>query len=130
MRLIAKMRGINVKKSTTTKKTKRKKKEKITYKESPFRPVIQDIKDKLSKSGDKLIKKGLYYVEKMKELTELQVKIIKEKLIKSKNELIRKIELKKLMIFIMLGIMVALHIMVLKILDICLMKMKMKIKIS
>ena len=66
----------------------------------------------------------------MKELTELQVKIIKEKLIKSKNELIRKIELKKLMIFIMLGIMVALHIMVLKILDICLMKMKMKIKIS
>ena len=124
MRLIAKMRGINVKKSTTTKKTKRKKKE------SPFRPVIQDIKDKLSKSGDKLIKKGLYYVEKMKELTELQVKIIKEKLIKSKNELIRKIELKKLMIFIMLGIMVALHIMVLKILDICLMKMKMKIKIS
>ena len=58
MRLIAKMRGINVKKSTTTKKTKRKKKE------SPFRPVIQDIKDKLSKSGDKLIKKGLYYVEK------------------------------------------------------------------
>ena len=130
MRLIAKMRGINVKKSTTTKKTKRKKKEKITYKESPFRPVIQDIKDKLSKSGDKLIKKGLYYVEKMKELTELQVKIIKEKLIKSKNELIRKIELKKIMIFIMLGIMVALHIMVLKILDICLMKMKMKIKIS
>ena len=50
MRLIAKMRGINVKKSATTKK------DKITYKESPFRPVIQDIKDKLSKSGDKLIK--------------------------------------------------------------------------
>ena len=40
-------------------------------------------------------------------------------------------ELKKKMIFIMLGIMVALHIMVLKILDICLMNMKMKmLKIS
>ena len=77
------------------KKTKRKKKDKITYKESPFRPVIQDIKDKLSKSGDKLIKKGLYYVEKMKELTEPQVKIIKEKLIKFKNELIKKIRIKK-----------------------------------
>ena len=52
------------------KKTKRKKKGKLTYKESPFRPVIQDIKDKLSKSGDKLIENGLYYVEKIKELTE------------------------------------------------------------
>ena len=95
MRLIAKMRGINVKKSTTKKKDKKKKKDKITYKESPFRPVIQDIKDKLSKSGDKLIKKGLYYVEKMKELTEPQVKIIKEKLIKFKNELIKKNRIKK-----------------------------------
>ena len=95
MRLIAKMRGINVKKSTTTKKDKKKKKDKITYKESPFRPVIQDIKDKLSKSGDKLIKKGLCYVEKMKELTEPQEQIIKEKLIKFKNELIKKNRIKK-----------------------------------
>ena len=77
------------------KKDKKKKKDKITYKESPFRPVIQDIKDKLSKSGDKLIKKGLYYVEKMKELTEPQVKIIKEKLNKFKNELIKKNRIKK-----------------------------------
>ena len=59
----------------------------------------------------------------MKELTKPQVKIIKEKLIKFKNELIRKIELKK----IMLGIMVAFYIMVLKILDICLMKMKIEL---
>ena len=71
------------------------KKGKITYKESPFRPIIQDIKDKLSKSGDKLIKKGLHYVEKMKELTEPLVKIIKEKLIKFKNELIKKNRIKK-----------------------------------
>ena len=72
-----------------------KKKGKITYKESPFRPIIQDIKDKLSKAGDKLIKKGLHYVEKMKELTEPQVKIIKEKLIEFKNELIKKNRIKK-----------------------------------
>ena len=77
-------------KNQQQKKRQKEKKDKITYKESPFRPVIQDIKDKLSKSGDKLIKKGLYYVEKMKELTEPQVKIIKEKLIKFKNELIKK----------------------------------------
>ena len=37
-----------------------------------------------------MIKKCLYYVEKMKELTESQVNNIKEKLIKFKNELIRK----------------------------------------
>ena len=39
--------------------------DKITYKESPFKSIIQDITDKLSKSGGKLIKKGLYYVEKI-----------------------------------------------------------------
>ena len=71
------------------------KKDKITCKESQIKSVIQDIKHKLSKSGDKLIKKGLYFVEKMKELTESQVKNIKEKLIKFKNELIRKNRIKK-----------------------------------
>ena len=126
MRLIAKMRGKNVKKSTSKTELFRtlKKEDKITNKEFPFKLIIQDIRNKLSKNGDKLIKKGLYYVEEMKKLTESQVKSIKEKLIKSQNELIRKIELKKIMIFIMLGILAALHIMVLKILDICLMKME------
>ena len=37
-----------------------------------------------------MIKKGLYCVEEMKKLTESQVNKIKEKLIKFKNELIRK----------------------------------------
>ena len=60
--------------------------DKITYKES----IIQDTRNKLLKNGDKLIKKGLYYVEEMKELTESQQKNIKEKLIKFQNELIRK----------------------------------------
>ena len=73
MRLIAKMRGINVKKSTRKIELFKifKKEDKITYKESLFKSITQDIKDKLSKSGDKLIKKALYYVEEMKKLTEL-----------------------------------------------------------
>ena len=64
--------------------------DKTTYKESPFKSIIQDIKDKLSKSGNKLIKKGPYYVEEMKSLGSAEIKNIKEKLIKFKNELIRK----------------------------------------
>ena len=76
MRFISKMRGINVKKSTSEIELFRIfiKENKITYKESP---IIQDIKDKLLKSGDKLIKKDLYYVEKVKVLTKSQVKNIK-----------------------------------------------------
>ena len=64
---------------------------KITYKESPFKSIIQDIKDKLSKSGDKLTKKDLYYVEEMKSLGSVEIKNIKnKKIIKFKNDLIRK----------------------------------------
>ena len=87
MRLIAKMRGINVKKSTSKIELFRilKKEDKIEYKESPFKSIIQDIRNKLSKNGNKLIKKGLCYVEEMKKLTESQVKNIKEKLIKFQN---------------------------------------------
>ena len=130
MRLITKMRGINVKKSASKIELVRilKKEDKITYKESPFKSIIQGIRNKLSKNGNKLIKKGLYYVEEMKNLTESQAKNIKEKLIKFQNELIRRNRI-KIDNDIMLGIMLALHIMVLKILDICLMKMKM-LKIS
>ena len=83
MRVTAKMRSIN------------EKEDKITYKESPFKSIIQDIRNKLSTNGNKLIKKGLYYTEKTKELTESQVKNIREKLIKFKNELIRKNRIKK-----------------------------------
>ena len=39
------------------------KKDKITYKESPFKSIIADIRNRLSRSGDKMIKKALYYVE-------------------------------------------------------------------
>ena len=41
--------------------------DKITYKESPFKSIIVDIRNKISKNGDKLIK-DLYYVEEMKSL--------------------------------------------------------------
>ena len=89
---IAKMRDINVTKSTSKTELFRIlfKKDKITYKESPFKSIVTDIRNKLSKNGDKFIKKGLYYVEEMKELTESQVNNIKQKLIKLKNDLIMK----------------------------------------
>ena len=49
MRLIAKMRSINVKKSTSKTELFRilKKEGKMTYKESPFKSIIQDINDRL-----------------------------------------------------------------------------------
>ena len=64
--------------------------DKITYKESTFKSIIVDIRNKLLKNGDKLMKKGVYFVEEMKKLTESQVNSIKEKLLKFKNELITK----------------------------------------
>ena len=61
MRLIAKMRGIKVKKSTSKIELFRilKKEDTITYKESPFKSIIQDITNNLSKNVNKMIKKGL-----------------------------------------------------------------------
>ena len=53
----------------------KKNKIKITQKESPFKSIIEDIKI------------GLYYVEKMNNLSTSVIKNIKEKLIKFKNEL-------------------------------------------
>ena len=57
MRLVAKMRGINVKKSTSKIELFRilKKEDKITYNKSPVKSITQDFKDKLSKNGDRLI---------------------------------------------------------------------------
>ena len=51
------------------------KKIKITYKESPFKSIIQDIK------------KGLYCIEKMNNLSTSDMKSTKEKLVKFKNKL-------------------------------------------
>ena len=91
-------------------------------KESPFRSIIADIRNKPSKSGDKLIKKGFYYVEKMKELTESQVNNIKDKLIKFKNDLIMKNKVNNKLKKILIIAMEILNTKALKILDIHLMK--------
>ena len=47
--------------------------DKVTYKEFTFKSINVDIRIKLLKKGDKLIKKGFYFVEEMKKLTESQV---------------------------------------------------------
>ena len=69
--------------------------DKITYKESPFKSIIADIRNKLSKNEDKMIKKCLYYAEEMKSLGSAEIKSIKEKLIIFKNELMRKNRIRK-----------------------------------
>ena len=69
--------------------------DKITYKESPFKSIIVDIGNKLLKNGVKLIKKGLYNVDEIKNLGSGEIKNIKDKLIIFKNELIRKNKVKK-----------------------------------
>ena len=68
MRLIAKMRAINVKQSTSKIELFRifKKEDKITYNESPFKSEIQNIKDKLSKNGDKFITEVFTMLKKWK----------------------------------------------------------------
>ena len=78
MRLIAKMRDIKVKKSASKTDLFRilKRKDKIIYNESPFKPIIADIRSELSKKGY--------------ELTNSQVKSFKENLIKFKTDLIMK----------------------------------------
>ena len=69
--------------------------DKITYKESPFKSIIADIRNKLSKNEDKMIKKCLCYAEEMKSLGSAEIKSIKEKLIIFKNELTRKNRIRK-----------------------------------
>ena len=61
-----------------------------TYNESPFKLIILDIRSILPKKGCKNIKKGLEYVEEMKELTFLQIENDKHNLIKLKNDLIKR----------------------------------------
>ena len=96
MRLIAKMRGIKVRKSISKIELfKIFKKDKITYKEFPFKSIITYIKSSLSKRGHKLIRNDLKYDEQMKELTYSQVKSFKEKLTKFNNDSIKKNKIKK-----------------------------------
>ena len=86
------MRGVKVKK--TSKKDELfkilKKNVKKTYNESPFKSIILDTRSILPKKGCKKIKKGLEYVEEIKELTFLQIENGKTNLIKLKNDLIER----------------------------------------
>ena len=60
---------------------------KKTYNESPFKSIIFYIRSILPKKGCKKIKKGLEYVEEMKELTFLLIENGKNSLKKIKNDL-------------------------------------------
>ena len=90
--MIADMRGIKVKKKRQKNKLfkKFKKNVKKTYNESLFKSIILNIRSILLKKGCKKIKKGLEYVQEMKELTFLQIENGKNNLIKLKNDLIEK----------------------------------------
>ena len=63
---------------------------KKTYNESPFKSIIFYIRSILPKKECKIIKKGLEYVEEMKELIFLQIENGKNNLIKLKNDLIER----------------------------------------
>ena len=65
-----------------------KKYDKITYNELPFKSIISDIRSILPKKGCKTIKKGIKYVEEIKELTSLQIENCKNNLTKLRNDLI------------------------------------------
>ena len=81
----------NVQKNKLFKKLKKNVKKK--YNESPFKSIILDIRSILPKKGCKKIKKGLEYVEKMKELTFLKIENGKNNLIKLKNGLMEKFKI-------------------------------------
>ena len=90
--MIADMRGVKVRKTSKKDELFRilMKNVKKTYNESPFKSIIFDIRSILPKKGCKKIKKGLEYVEEMKELTFLQTENGKNNLIKLRNDLIER----------------------------------------
>ena len=63
---------------------------KEVYDESPFKSIILDIRSILPKKGQKTIKKGLKYIEEIKEFTSLQTENDKNDLIRLRNDLIEK----------------------------------------
>ena len=68
---------------------------KEVYDESPFKSIILDIRSILPKKGYKEIKKCLKYIEEIKELTSIQTKNYKNKLIKIKDDLAEKFKKNK-----------------------------------
>ena len=88
MFLIAKMRGIKVSKKIKKDDLIRlfSQEDEIPHKKSPFESIIENIREKLqilsskiSKSESNLIRRGLYEVEKVKNLSESSIKIISKK---------------------------------------------------
>ena len=69
---------------------------KKTYKESPFKSIILDIRSILPKKGCKKIKRTLKYIEEVKELTFLQIENAENNLIKLKNDSIKKFKKNKI----------------------------------
>ena len=92
--MIADMRGVKVR--NVSKKGELfkilKKNVKKTYNELPFKSITLDIRSILPKKGCKKIKKGLEYVEEMRELTFLQIENGKNNLIKLKNNLMERLK--------------------------------------
>ena len=90
--MIADMRGVKVKKTSKKEELFKRLKKNVrkTYNESPFKSIILGIRSILPKKGCKKIKKGLEYVEEMKELTFLQIENGKNNLIKIKNDLLER----------------------------------------
>ena len=58
----------------------------ITFNESPFKSLISDIKSILPKDGCKRLKKRLKYIIELRKSTTLEIKNIKNELIKIKNK--------------------------------------------
>ena len=99
MLMIAEMRGIKVSKKIKMDDLIRvlSQEDKILHKKSPFKSIIENIKEKLQTLGSKvpksesdLIKRGLYEVEKMKNLSESDIKNVSEKLNKFEDDLLKK----------------------------------------
>ena len=62
----------------------------ITFNESPFKSLTSDIRSILPKDGCKKIKKRLKYIRKLRKSTTLEIKNIKNELIKIKNKRINR----------------------------------------
>ena len=90
--MIADIRGVKVRKTSKKDELLRILKRNVeqTYNESPFKSIIFYIRSILPEKRMQKNKKGLEYVEEMKELTHLQIENGKNNLIKRKNDLIEK----------------------------------------
>ena len=62
----------------------------ITFIESPFKSLISDIRSILPKDGHKKLKKHLKYIRELRKLTTLEIKNVKNELIKIKNKKINR----------------------------------------